>query len=76
MDGQNTHTSDGLNVQRSDGLMEYMTGRTGGGLRHRRKEKRGVAYNTYDQISNGVVHSVESIVEYNRGASAIGVNGL
>ena len=58
----------------------------GGGLRHRRKEKRGVAYNMYDPISkaynmydpisNGVVDLVEYIVEYGRGASAIGVNSL
>lgn len=48
----------------------------GGGLRHRGEEKRGVAYNVYDPISNVVVHSVEYISEYNRGDSAIGVHSL
>ena len=50
----------------------------GGGLRHRGKEKRGVAYNRYDPVSNGtqwqgMVYLVEYIMEYNWGASAIGV---
>lgn len=54
----------------------------GGGLERRGKEKRGVAYNiydpiskaynTYDPISNGVLDFMEYIVEYNRGASAMG----
>ena len=59
----------------------------GGGLRHRRKEKRGVAYkaydpiskayNTYDTISNGTQwRGMVYSVEYNRGDSAIGVHRI
>lgn len=77
-DASTAHSMDASGAQRSDGLPVQMTGRTGGGLRHRRKEKRGVAYNRYDPVSNGtqwqgMVYLVEYIMEYNRGASAIGV---
>ena len=78
-DASTAYSMDASGAQRSDGLVEQMTGRTGGGLRHRRKEKRGVAYNRYDPVSNGtqwqgMVYLVEYIMEYNRGASAICVH--
>ena len=75
-DASTAYSMDALSAQRSDGLPGQMTGRTGGGLRHRGKEKRGVAYNEYDPISNVVSDSMEYMTEYNRGASAIGVNSL
>lgn len=54
MDGAHTRKMDGAHEPEMDGTQEGMMDGVGGGLRHNKEQKSGVAYQALHPISKGV----------------------